>query len=56
MVTNYKKKKTNKSKRKRVKINKIKKKSLKRKKYQGGADIGMGLLLLGTAISAQKSM
>lgn len=33
----------------------IKKKSLKNK-YNGGGDIAMGLLLLGTAVSAQKSM
>ena len=34
---------------------KIKKKSFKNK-YNGGGDIAMGLLLLGTAVSAQKSM
>lgn len=31
------------------------KRSLK-KRHRGGADIAMGLLLLGTAISAQKNM
>ena len=48
------KKSYNKNKRS-LKMKKKKKKSNK-KKYNGGGDIVMGLLLLGTAVSAQKSM
>ena len=44
-----------KKKRQYKKRNRKNKKSLK-KKHRGGADIAMGLLLLGTAISAQKNM
>lgn len=44
-----------KKKKRQYKRNRKNKKSLK-KKHRGGADIAMGLLLLGTAISAQKNM
>lgn len=44
-----------KKKRQYKKRNRKNKRSLK-KKYRGGADIAMGLLLLGTAVSAQKDM